>query len=148
MSTSDDLPRPAPDILTDGVPATEELPDGQLLTGDPVEGEMPPLDHSQGAEDWGTTAAEQLGAEPMSLRALREEPEVRLGDVDPGGGVQVITPSADDAGLSDLEPDEVGEVDLGFQDTLAPEEAAMRVEEEPAGLNYDPDPGYVDPEDR
>jgi hypothetical protein len=142
MATHDDLPRPAPDLLTDGVPATEELPPGQLLTGDPVEGEVPPLDHSQGAEDWGTTAAEQRGAEPLAVRARREQPEAR--PVDAELGLQLVPPAADD-GLLDDEPDEVGEANAGFEDTLAPEEAAMRVEQEPAGLNYDPDPGYVDP---
>jgi hypothetical protein len=143
MPTPDDLPRPAPDILTDGVPATDELPEGQLLTGDPVEGEMPPLDHSQGVEDWGTTAAEQLGDEPLAVRARREEPEARLGHAEEAG-LALVPPAADD-GLLDDETDEVGEANPAFEDTLAPEEAAMRVEEEPAGLNWDPDPGYVDP---
>jgi hypothetical protein len=44
----------------------------------------------------------------------------------------------------DDEADAVGEIDAGFEDTLSAEEAAMRVVDEPPGMNYDPDPGYVD----
>ena len=33
--------------------------------------------------------------------------------------------------------------DGGLEDTLSAEEAAMRIVEEPPGMNYDPDPGYI-----
>lgn len=151
MATPDNLPRPAPDVLTDGVPATEELPGDQLLTGDPVEGEVPPLDHAQGAESWGTTAEEQRGGEPVGLRARREQPEAGPGEAGPAGlaGLQLTGPGsgADDTGFSDDEAEEVGETNLAFEDTVAPEEAAMRVEEAPGGLTDGDDPGYVDAEE-
>jgi len=120
MSEPIQSPRPVPDEVEAGVPAAEDIPEGVLRTGDPVEGDMPPLDDPQGVEDWGVTAAEHQGDEPLSVRAQREEPDVldELGDDADGGG-------------------------SGRVDTLAAEEAAMRVEDEPAGMNYDPDPGYL-----
>jgi len=112
-------PRPASDEVEVGVPAAEDVPEGQLATGDPLEGDMPPLDDPQAVEDWGLTAAEQQGAEPLGLRVQREEPDV----------------------LDELDDDDLGTG--GRAGTLSAEEAAMRVEEEPAGINYDPDPGYL-----
>lgn len=138
-------PRPAPDVSTDGVPATEEIPEDVLRTGDPVEGDMPPLDRPQAVKDWGTTASEQLGQEPMDVRVAREVPDVGTA----AGGYterQLLEPGADD-GLGDDEPDAVGEADAGREDTLSAEESAVQVVDEPAGLNYDPDPGYVDDEE-
>ncbi len=120
MSERNSSPRPAPDEVEVGIPAAEDIPEGQLRTGDPLEGDMPPLDDPQAVEDWGVTAAEHQGAEPLGLRAQREEPDV----------------------LDELDAD--ADVDAGGRvDTLSAEEAAMRVEEEPAGMNYDPDPGYL-----
>jgi hypothetical protein len=135
------LPRPAPEVVEDGIPATEDIPEGQLLTGDPLEGELPPLDRPQAVTDWGTTASEQLGSEPLDVRIRREEPEVGLAEVRTDR--QFLEPGAD-GGLMDDEADAVGEIDAGLEDTLSAEEAAMRVVDEPPGMNYDPDPGYVD----
>ena len=41
--------------------------------------------------------------------------------------------------MAELDPE--GEV-------LGPEEAAMRIVDEPPGAHYDPDPGYLDDDDR
>jgi hypothetical protein len=141
MSDRQNLPRPAPELSEDGIPSIEEIPADVLLTGDPLEGELPPLDRPQAVKDWGTTAAEQLAPEPLDLRLAREEPDVLVADdyVDR----QFLEPGAD-GGLGDDEADVVGEMDAGFEDTLSAEEAAMRVVDEPPGMNYDPDPGYVD----
>ena len=143
MVDRQNLPRPAPEVTEDGVPAIDEIPEDVLLTGDPLEGELPPLDRPQAATDWGTTAAEQLGSEPLEVRLRREEPDVGLADV--GADRQFLEPGAD-GGLTDDEPDAVGEADVGLEDTLSAEEAAMRVVDEPPGLTYDADPGYVDSE--
>jgi hypothetical protein len=145
MVDRENLPRPAPEQIEDGVTATEELPPSQLLTGDPLEGELPPLDRPQAAMGWGTTAAEQLGPEPLDIRLAREEPEVGLDEdaTDAYPERQVIEPGAE-GGISDDEGDVVGEIDAGFEDSLSAEEAAVRVVDEPLGMNYDPDPGYVD----
>lgn len=138
-------PRPAPDVSTDGVPATEEIPEEVLLADDTVKSDMPPLDRPQAVKDWGTTASEQLGQEPMDVRAAREVPDVGTAAGDYTDR-QLLEPGAD-AGLGDDEPDSVGEVDVGREDTLSAEESAVRVVDEPAGLNYDPDPGYVEEEE-
>lgn len=149
MVDRQNLPRPAPEVSEDGIPAVEEIPEDVLRTGDPVEGDMPPLDHPQGAEDWGTTASEQLGPEPLDVRLAREEPDVGVAGPGLGGSDtdhQFLEPGAD-AGLADDEADAVGEADVGLEDTLTAEESAMRVVEEPAGMSYAPDPGYVDHEE-
>lgn len=85
MVDRQNLPRPAPEPSEDGVPATDEIPEDVLVTGDQLEGERP-----------------------------------------------------------DDEADAIGDVDPAPEDTLSAEEAAVRVVDEPAGLNYDTDPGYVD----
>lgn len=61
------------------------------------------------------------------------------------GPVSLVDPSED--GFTDDEPDLVGELDADGE-ILGPEEAAMRIVDEPPGANYDPDPGYVDDERR
>ena len=159
MVDRQNLPRPAPEVSEDGVPSVEEIPEDVLLTGDPLEGDMPPLDRPQAVKDWGTTASEQLGAEPLDERLAREEPEVGTAEpyadrqfLEPGA-VDGIADGADSVGAADDEADAigeadnaglVGEADTGLEDTLSAEEAAMRVVDEPPGLNYDPDPGYID----
>jgi hypothetical protein len=144
MSDRHDLPRPAPEVTEDGIPSIEEIPEDVLLTGDPLEGELPPLDRPQAVKDWGTTASEQLASEPLDVRVAREVPDVGVADV--YADRQFLEPGAD-AGLGDDEADSVGEAEMGLHDTLSAEEAAMRVVDEPPGMNYDPDPGYVDYEE-
>lgn len=142
MVERDNLPRPAPDIIEDGIPATSEIPEDELATGDTLEGEIPPLDHPQAVNQWGTTVAEQLEPEPFDVRIAHLQPEVRMGDDHTER--QLFQPGAD-ASLADDEADAVAEMDAGLEDTLSAEEAAMRVVgDEPPGMNYDPDPGYVD----
>jgi len=46
-------------------------------------------------------------------------------------------------GLGDEEAELMGEPDMGLGLTLSAEEAAMRIVDEPGGMNYDPDPGYI-----
>ncbi|MDQ6726517.1 MAG: hypothetical protein M3066_10190 [Actinomycetota bacterium] len=145
--------RPAPELTEAGVPAIDEIPEDVLRTGDPLEGELPPLDRPQAVTGWGTTSAEQLQHEPLSVRLRHEVPEVSAEDIDTDdadldGDVvadrQFLEPGGE-SGLTDDEADLVGEADAGFEDTLSAEEAAMRVVDEPGGMNYDPDPGYLDP---
>jgi hypothetical protein len=141
MSDRQNLPRPAPEVTEDGIPSIEELPEDVLRTGDPLEGELPPLDRPQAVTDWGTTAAEQLASEPMEVRLAREVPDTETDDAYLDR--QILEPGAD-GGLGDDEPDSIGEFDAGLEDTLSAEEAAIQVVDEPPGMNYDPDPGYVD----
>jgi hypothetical protein len=143
MVVRQNLPRPAPEVIEDGIPATEEQPEGSLLTGDPLEGQMPPLDRPQAVTGWGTTASEQLGAEPLDVRVRRGEPDAGLAEAH--ADRQFLEPGA--RGLDDDEADSVGEFDARLEDTLSAEEAAMRVVDEPPGIHDDPDPGYVDDQD-
>lgn len=110
--------RPAPDLVEDGVPATSEAPPG--LDVDATEGEPAPLDHPQGVEEWGTTAAEEAAGESLAMRVAREDPDG--------------TVPADDWEL---------EEELGLEDDLSAEEGALRLVDEPPGMSYAPDPGYV-----
>ena len=109
MVDRQNLPRPAPEVSEDGVPSVEEIPEDVLLTGDPLEGDMPPLDRPQAVKDWGTTASEQLGAEPLDVRIAREVPDVGMGELqlEMEGDRQFLEPGAD-GGLTDDEADSVG----------------------------------------
>ena len=142
MVDRENLPRPAPEVSEDGVPATSEIPEEILLTGDPVEGDMPPLDRPQAVKDWGTTVSEQLGPEPLDVRLAREVPDTATAESGYADR-QFLEPGAD-GGLGDDDADSIGEADGGLEDTLSAEEAAMHVVDEPPGMNYDPDPVYVD----
>ncbi len=143
MVDRQNLPRPAPELSEDGIPSIEEIPEEVLLTGDPLEGELPPLDHPQGVTSWGTTASEQLAPEPLEMRVAHEEPDRSTDDAYLDR--QFLEPGAE-GGLGDDEDTLVGEADGLFEGTLSAEEAAMRVVDEPAGMNYDPGPGYLDAE--
>jgi hypothetical protein len=138
MAQDNDSTRPAPDLIEDGIPATEEQP-ANTPPGWEAEEEPAPLDFPQGVEDWGTTAREESLGESLEMRVMREEPEV---EPEAAGGVRLLEPGAE-GGLMDDEPDAVGEVDTEGLDSLSSEEAAMRIEDEPEGLTYDRSPGYL-----
>ncbi len=138
--------RPARDEVEPGVPATTERP-RDIPLGAEDEEEPAPLDVPQGVEDWGTTPREELIGEPFELRVRREQPD-RLTSDAARPGVSLYEPGTDDdveerEGL-DVEPDAVADLNLEEDVTMSPEEQAMRIEDEPAGLNYDPSPGYLD----
>lgn len=139
---SRNLPRPAPDLVDDGVPATEEVPEELLQTGDAGVGDMPAPDRPWGAEEWGTTGLEERAGEPLDVRLRRERPERER---PAEGGARVSEPGADET-WADAEADAVGELDLSQPDSLAPEEAAMTVREDPGGLTDDARPGYLEDE--
>lgn len=142
MASDSESTRPAPDLIEDGVPATTEAPAG-VPEGWEADEEPPPLDFRQGAESWGTTAQEEQQREPLDLRVLREEPDIAQPAADEG--IRVLEAGAE-GGLMDDEPDAVGELDPELGDTSSPEESALRVQDEPAGLTYDRSPGYLDGE--
>ena len=132
--------RPAPDLADDGVPATEEVRDEVLRTGDAGVGDVPAPDRPWGAGEWGTTDLEQQAGEPMDGRLRREIP-----DREPGaaGGGRFSEPGMEDSSFDD-EPDAVGELDPSQADLLSPEEAAMSIRDHAPGGTDDPDPGYLD----
>ena len=143
MADRSDLPRPAPDIAEDGVPSVSEVREDVRRTGDTMEGESPPLDQSQGVEGH-TTAADQRAGDSFRERVAREQPE--RWPADDHVGRQILEPGAGQ-GLTDGEADAVGEMDGVVEDTLSPEESAMRVEDDPGGLTDDAGPGYLDDEE-
>jgi hypothetical protein len=99
--TERDLPRPAGDVVDDGVPATEEVRDEVLRTGDAGVADMPMPDRPLGADQWGITEMEERMGESLDRRLAREVP-----DAPPGA-------------------------DAGRYDTMSAEEAAMHIVEEP-----------------
>ena len=95
------LPRPSGDTVEDGVPATEEVRDETLATGDAGVADMPMPDRPMGADQWGITDFEERRSEPLERRLAHERPEGRE--------------AADDFVASD---------------SLSAEEAAMRIVDE------------------
>ena len=122
-----DLPRPAGDVVEDGVPATEEVRDELLRTDDAAVGDMPMPDRPLGAQEWGTTEFEERTGEPLDVRLAREAPDV--GPFNADEGTRVSEPGAD-ADYSDLEADAVGDPDISHYDTVSAEEAAMHIVDE------------------
>lgn len=137
--TERNMPRPAGDVVDDGVPATEEIRDEVLRTGDPGVADMPMPDRPWAADDWGTTAWEEDAGEPLEARLAREVPEVRERDIDSG---RVFEPGS---AVADHEADLIGELDPDRYDTQSAEEAAVTVREDERGLglSYDDSPDYL-----
>jgi len=137
--------RPARDEVEPGIPATDEMP-RPIPPGSEDEETPVPLDHPQGVDEWGTTSREEMLDEPLELRVLREEPDQLAGESP--SGLSLSEPGTDDAvedgGGFDDEADAVADLVIDDDVTLAPEEQAMRIDEDPPGLNYDPTPGYLD----
>ena len=132
--------RPAPDLADDGVPATEEVRDEVLRTGDSGVGDVPAPDRPWGTDEWGTTDFEQREGEPLGGRLRRENPDREPG---PAGGGRVSEPGADED-FADVEADAVGELDPDQGDSLSPEEAAMSIRDDLPGGTDDAGPGYLD----
>jgi hypothetical protein len=125
--TERDLPRPAGDVVDDGVPATEEIRDEVLRTGDAGVADMPMPDRPLGADEWGITEMEERMGDSLDRRLARERPDMSEGADD--GGRRFSEPGAD-VDYEDLEAASVADSDAGHYDTLSAEEAAMHVVEE------------------
>jgi hypothetical protein len=125
--TEGKLPRPAGDVVEDGVPATEEVRDEILRTGDTGVADMPMPDRPMGVDAWGTTDLEERSGEPLGSRLAHEVPDV--GEAGYDDGERFLEPGAE-TDYADLEADSIGEVDHGRYDTLSAEEAAMHVVDE------------------
>lgn len=142
MSTDD--PRAAPDEVEPGIPATTEVTEDQWRSGTTDEGDPVPRDYPQGVQEWGTTAEEEKLGESLRMRSAREMPDV-VESEPPYLNRPLYEPGAEE-GIADTEPELVGDVDGAAGEPLSAEEAAMQIVDEPPGANYDPDPGYVDPD--
>ncbi|MDP8992269.1 MAG: hypothetical protein M3N31_04345 [Actinomycetota bacterium] len=141
MADEDPLPRPASDVTEAGVPAVDEVPDEMVRTGDIQESEAPPLERPQGVEEYGTTAAEQQQPETVQDRLAREQPEAGA-PVEAGMG-SVAVPETP-GGVLDPHTDVVGDEDPLPEDTLAPEETALRQTDDLPGATDEPTPGYLE----
>jgi hypothetical protein len=128
---------------------TEALDDDEV--GDPYDVGYEPSDRWQGANRFGTTAAEQEQGESLDQRLSEEEPDFGAEDdrdtdedestrrgweQDPRAGRLV----AEDEGLtSDDEPDSVAN-DVGIDSAAATaEEAAVHVVDQPDSIGEGPD---------
>ena len=125
--TERDLPRPAGDVVEDGVPATEEVRDELLRTGDPAVGDMPMPDEPLAVDEWGTTEFEERTGEHLGVRLARETPDA--GPFNTDEATRFSEPGAD-TDYSDLEGDAVGDIDVSHYDTVSAEEAAMHIVDE------------------
>ena len=101
------------------------------------EGLIPPRDHPQAVDEFGTTAAEERATEPLADRVLREEPDFDEGAVaqaadDAIGGQLVDAGSSDVEGFDDEKDAVASVVGSGDDDVaLSAEEAAMHITDSP-----------------
>jgi hypothetical protein len=91
-------------------------------------------DEARGAEDMGTTAAEQREGQPLDERLTEEEPERRSSERRDAGRLV-----EEEAGLVDEEQDQVAEEAEEDKEDRSAEESAVRIEEEPGGTTGGPD---------
>ena len=129
MRPSRKLPRPAGDVVEDGVPATEEVRDEVLRTGDTGLADMPVPDRPIGATEWGTTGWEERTGEPLDVRLAREVPDDDDGRAPSEGRRRFSEPGAD-RGFADDQAASVGELEPAAYDTLSAEEAAMTIRDD------------------
>ncbi len=142
--TSDERPGREPQLEDEGIPDHEGPLASKVRTGDQQDGMIPPGDRPQAADDFGTTAAEQLRGESLTARLEEEEPDV-----------PVPPAERDDPGQptmrGDAETDEEAELVASEFDDVpgeSAEEAAVRSvpEGEVPGAYDAPDDDYVDEE--
>ena len=77
----------------------------------------------------------------------RQDADVGAGRAEMPRPVRSLIEPGNDEGVRDDEPAMVADEDLLLDETVPPEEAAIRIVTDPPGANYDPDPGYVEDED-
>ena len=92
------LPRPSGDTVEDGVPATEEVREEQLRTGDAGVADMPIPDRPLGADQWGVTHMEERMGESLDRRLARERPDGADRSEDDGAGYDSL--SAEEAAMN------------------------------------------------
>jgi hypothetical protein len=133
--TDRDLPRPAGDVVDDGVPATEEVRDEVLRTGDAGVADMPMPDRPIGADKWGITEFEERSGEPLDRRLARETPDDghNRSRFNTDDGERFSEPGAD-TDYNDLEAASVGDSESGRYDTVSAEEAAMHTADDDDNL--------------
>lgn len=115
------------DLEDEGIPDLQDT-----VTSDDNEGLIPPRDYAQGANEFGTTAAEESRGESLAQRVAREEPDfgeegAPSGDLDEETG-RIVEPGAE-SGAFDDEAASIGEL-TDDESGLTAEEAAIHVVDE------------------
>ncbi|MGZ4151610.1 MAG: hypothetical protein ACXVP3_04105 [Actinomycetota bacterium] len=72
---SDERPGEEPQLEEEGIPDLEGPLPSKVRTGDGQEGIIPPDEDWIAADEFGTTAAEQLRGEPLTARLREEQPD-------------------------------------------------------------------------
>ncbi len=130
----------------EGIPEVEDQPVGKILSGETPEGTVPPRDYPLGAEEYGTTADEERMGETFAQRVAREEPDLFWPDVSAGEADRPLAGRLVQPDLGMVDVDDTAE-EVGYQAAdvagLSAEEAAMRIETDPAGMGSGW-PGYLD----
>jgi hypothetical protein len=141
---SDERPGEEPQLEDEGIPDHEGPLPAKVRTGDQQDGMIPPGDRPRAADEFGTTAAEQLRGESLTARLDEEEPEDAIPPTDRDDPGQLTE-------RGDAETDDEAElVASAFEDVPgeSAEEAAVRAvrEGEVPGAYDAPDDGYVEEE--
>jgi hypothetical protein len=99
------------------------------------EGMIPPRTHPQGVDQFGVTAAEERGDEPIAERVRREEPdfdERGVGEAaDEAIGGRLLERGSEDVDAIDDEKDSVATLVTEDEGALSAEEDAMHITDNP-----------------
>lgn len=137
------IPEPADPFEEEGLPGTDSILPGKIITGDDQDGMAAPGDRLY-SDSYGVTAAEQARGETIDAYLAAEEPDV-LAELDSPADESEYADSpyptdpdervgrlvdADEGGRADTEPDSVG-FDVGTDSGgFSAEERAMHLEPE------------------
>ena len=118
-----------------------------MTVDDEVDGMIPPKDHPQGVDEFGTTANEEHAGEPLSLRVLREEPDdvarELSADGDDEDNLGRLVQPENEVDQQDVTSEEVA-FDSGDADAMSAEESAMHITDAPPMGDGD---GYLKEDD-
>jgi hypothetical protein len=134
---------PSDPFEDEGLASPDPAMAGKRITGDPQDDMPVPGERPVGAEEFGTTVAEQQEGESLGLRLSREEPDLPAGANRPDMSDNADNPypadreervgrivETDEGAREDTEPDAVA-LDVGTDGGgFTAEERAMRIERE------------------
>jgi hypothetical protein len=141
---SDERPGEEPQLEDEGIPDHGGPLPSKVRTGDQQDGMIPPDDRPRAADQFGTTAAEQVRGESLTTRLEEEDPDEPLPATtrdDPGQLAERSDARTDD------EPELVGSEFEHVPGERGEEDAVRAVQEGEVPGAYDaPEDGYVDEE--
>jgi hypothetical protein len=132
MADHDRVQDPGEELADEGIPQVEGQIPGKVFAGDTHDGVVPPRTFPLGAEEYGTTAAEQRRGDSVEQRAARETPERERPNIHAG---RLVEPGGGEGGVDgDVEKQEIATT-AGYDDGgYSAEEQAVHVTEDPPGL--------------